>query len=129
MSVQTVEILEQLKSLNLIETDEVVKQNEDTFNVDASRAQTNLHVVIVYVTDEKEAENQQTEFDVVLEEVPSNKKIAILKLVRGITGLSLKDTKDFFDDLPQAVKSGIVIAEAQDIKQQLEAAGAFVSLK
>ena len=129
MSVQTVEILEQLKSLNLIETAELVKQIEDTFNVDASRSQINLPVVIDNGTDEKEAEIQQTEFDVVLEEVPSNKKIAILKLVRGITGLSLKDTKDFVDDLPQAVKSGIVIAEAQDIKQQLEAAGAFVSLK
>ena len=129
MSVQTVEILEQLKSLNLIETAELVKQIEDTFNVDASRSQINLPVVIDNGTDEKEAENQQTEFDVVLEEVPSNKKIAILKLVRGITGLSLKDTKDFVDELPQAVKSGIVIAEAQDIKQQLEAAGAFVSLK
>ncbi|MEM1392023.1 MAG: 50S ribosomal protein L7/L12 [Cyanobacteria bacterium P01_D01_bin.116] len=129
MSVQTVEILEQLKSLNLIETAELVKQIEDTFNVDASRSQINLPVVIDNGTDEKEAEIQQTEFDVVLEEVPSNKKIAILKLVRGITGLSLKDTKDFVDELPQAVKSGIVIAEAQDIKQQLEAAGAFVSLK
>ena len=129
MSVQTVEILEQLKSLNLIETAELVKQIEDTFNVDASRSQINLPVVIDNGTDEKEAEIQQTEFDVVLEEVPSNKKIAILKLVRGITGKSLKDTKDFVDELPQADKSGIVIAEAQDIKQQLEAAGAFVSLK
>jgi len=129
MSVKTVEIVEQLKSLSLIETSELVKQIEDTFNVDASRSQTNFPILIDNITDEKEAENQQTEFDVVLEEVPSNKKIAILKLVRGITGLSLKETKDFVDSVPKAIKSGIPIAEAEDIKQQLEAAGAFVSLK
>ncbi len=91
MSVQVLEILEQLKSLSLTETSELVKQIEDTFNVDASRVQVNLPVVINKITDEGEAETQQTEFDVVLEEVPSNKKIAILKLVRGITGLGLKE--------------------------------------
>ncbi|MDY6897886.1 MAG: 50S ribosomal protein L7/L12, partial [Cyanobacteriota bacterium] len=111
------------------ETSELVKQIENTFNVDASRSQINLPTVIDNITDEKEAENQQTEFDVVLEEVPSNQKIAILKLVRGITGLSLKETKDFVDSAPKAIKSGISIAEAEDIKQQLEAVEAKVSLK
>ena len=129
MSVQVLVIVEQLKSLSLIETTELVKQIEDTFNVDASRSQVNLPVVIDSVTDEKEAENQQTEFDVVLEEVPSNKKIAILKLIRGITGLGLKEAKDFVDSVPQTVKTGIAIAEAEDIKQQLEAVEAKVSLK
>lgn len=129
MSVQTIEILEQLKSLSLIETAELVKQIEDTFNVDASRSQINLPVVIDSVTDEEKVENQQTEFDVVLEEVPSNKKIAILKLIRGITGLGLKEAKDFVDSVPQTVKTGIAIAEAEDIKQQLQAVEAKVSLK
>ena len=129
MSVKTVEILEQLKILSLIETTELVKQIEDTFNVDASRCQINFPVVIGNVTDDKEAEIQQTEFDVVLEEVPSNKKIAILKLVRGITGLGLKEAKDFVDSVPQTVKTGIAIAEAENIKQQLEAVEAKVSLK
>ena len=129
MSVQVLVIVEQLKSLSLIETTELVKQIEDTFNVDASRSQVNLPVVIDSVTDEKEAENQQTEFDVVLEEVPSNKKIAILKLIRGITGLGLKEAKDFVDSVPQTVKSGIAIAEAEKIKEQLEAAEAKVSIK
>ncbi|MEM6754139.1 MAG: 50S ribosomal protein L7/L12 [Cyanobacteria bacterium P01_C01_bin.38] len=129
MSAQVLEIVEQLKSLSLIETSELVKQIEDTFNVDASREQINLPVVINNLADEKEAENQQTEFDLVLEEVPSNKKIAILKLIRGITGLELKEAKDFVDSVPQTVKSGIAIAEAEDIKQQLEAVEAKVSLK
>ena len=91
MSVQVLEILEQLKSLSLTETSKLVKQIEDTFNVDASRAQVNLPVLINSIPDETQIEGQQTEFDVVLEEVPSNKKIAILKLVRGITGLGLKE--------------------------------------
>lgn len=129
MSVKTVEIIEQLKSLSLIETSELVKQVEDTFNVDASRSQINLPILIDNIKDEKEAENQQTEFDVVLEEVPSNKKIAILKLIRGITGLGLKEAKDFVDSVPQTVKTSIAIAEAEDIKQQLEAVEAKVSLK
>ena len=129
MSVKNLEIVEQLKSLSLIETTQLVKQIEDTFNVDASRSQINLPAVIDYITDEQEAEIQQTEFDVVLEEVPSNKKIAILKLVRGITGLGLKEAKDFVDSVPQIVKTGIAIAEAEDIKQQLEAVEAKVSLK
>ena len=129
MSVKNLEIVEQLKSLSLIETTQLVKQIEDTFNVDASRSQINLPAVIDYITDEQEAEIQQTEFDVVLEEVPSNKKIAILKLVRGITGLGLKEAKDFVDSVPQTVKTGIAIAEAENIKQQLEAVEAKVSLK
>ncbi|AFY58751.1 ribosomal protein L7/L12 [Rivularia sp. PCC 7116] len=129
MSVQVLEIVEQLKSLSLVETTELVKQIEDTFNIDASRYQIKVPVVTDQITDEKEVESQQTEFDVVLEEVPSNKKIAILKLIRGITGLGLKEAKDFVDSVPQTVKTGIAIAEAEDIKQQLEAVEAKVSLK
>ncbi len=129
MSVQTVKILEKLKSLTLIETSELVKQIEDTFNVDASRSQVNLPVLIDSIADDEKIETQQTEFDVVLKEVLSNKKIAIIKLVREIKGLGLKEAKDFVDNLPQTVKTGIAIAEAEGIKQQLEAAEAKVSLK
>lgn len=65
MSVQVLEIAKQLKSLSLIETTELVRQIENAFNVDASRSQVNLPVVINKITDEGEAESQQTEFDVV----------------------------------------------------------------
>lgn len=128
MSVQVLEIVEQLKLLTLVETVELVQQIEDTFNVDASRSQINLPVVINQIPDEKEIE-KQTEFNVVLEEVPANKKIAVLKLVREIKGLGLKEAKHFVDNLPQTVKSGIAIAEAEDIKQQFEAVEATISLK
>ena len=129
MSAQVLEIVKQLKSLSLIETTELVKQIEDTFNVDASRSEVNFPVVIEQISDNQEIESQQTEFDVILEEVPAHRKIEILKLVRGITGLTLKDTKDFVDSVPQTVKSGIAIAEAEKIKEQLEAAETKVSIK
>ena len=128
MSVQTVEILEQLKSLSLIETAELVKQIEDSFNVDAFRQRVNLPLLIDLIPDENQIESQHT-FDLILEEVPPNKKIAILKLIREITGLALKEAKDFVDFVPQTVKTGIAIAEAEEIKQQLQTAGAKVSLK
>jgi large subunit ribosomal protein L7/L12 len=66
---------------------------------------------------------------VVLEEVPADKKIAILKVVRTLTGLALKEAKDFVESAPKVVKEAIALEAAEDIKQQLEAVGAKVSLK
>lgn len=127
MSVKTFDILEQLKSLTLTETVELVKQIEETFRVDASPRQ---RTGIIEIIEEKGEElSVQTEFDVVLEEVPADKKIAILKVVRTLTNLDLKSAKDFVDSVPNVVKEAIALDNANDIKQQLEAAGAKVSLK
>ena len=127
MSVKNLEILEQLKSLTLTEASELVKQIEVTFGVDASPRpiiQQQIHQTEIYVP-----EPPKTEFDVVLEEVPADKKIAILKVIRTITGLALKEAKDFVESAPKVVKEAIALEAAQDIKQQLEAVGAKVSLK
>ncbi len=127
MSVKTLEILEQLKSLTLTEAAELVKQLENTFRVDASPRQ---RTDIIEIIEEKGEElSVQTEFDVVLEEVPVDKKIAILKVVRTLTNLDLKAAKDFVESAPKVVKEAIALDDANDIKQQLEAAGAKVSLK
>ncbi|MBD1900945.1 50S ribosomal protein L7/L12 [Trichocoleus sp. DQ-A3] len=127
MSVKTIEILEQLKSLTLTEAAELVKQVEDTFRVDASPRQ---RTSIIEIIEEKGEElSVKTEFDVVLEEVPADKKIAILKVVRTLTNLDLKSAKDFVESAPKVVKEAIALADANDIKQQLEVAGAKVSLK
>jgi large subunit ribosomal protein L7/L12 len=127
MSVKTIEILEKLKSLTLTEAAELVKEVEDTFRVDASpRQQTGI---IEIIQEKGEELSVQTEFDVVLEEVPADKKIAILKVVRTLTGLDLKAAKDFVESAPKVVKEAIALDDANDIKQQLEAAGAKVSLK
>ncbi len=127
MSIKTVEIIDQLKSLTRVETAELVKQIEVTFGVDASPRpviQQRIHQTEIYVP-----EPEKTEFDVVLEEVPADKKIAILKVVRTITGLALKEAKDFVESAPKVVKEAIALEAAEDIKQQLEAVGAKVSLK
>jgi large subunit ribosomal protein L7/L12 len=127
MSVKNLEILEQLKSLTLTEASELVKQIEVTFGVDASPRpviQQPIYQTEIYVP-----EPEKTEFDVVLEEVPADKKITILKVVRTITGLALKEAKDFVESAPKVVKDAIALEAAEDIKQQLELAGAKVSLK
>jgi large subunit ribosomal protein L7/L12 len=134
MSINTVEILQQLKSLTRLEASELVKQIEVTFGVDASPRpviQQPIHKTEIYVP-----EPEKTEFDVVLEEVPADKKIAILKVVRTITGLALKEAKDFVESAPKVVKEAMpsagfanALEAAEDIKQQLEAVGAKVSLK
>ncbi len=127
MPIKTVEILEQLKSLTKLEAADLVKQIEVTFGVDASPRpviQQPIHQTEIYVP-----EPEKTEFDVVLEEVPADKKIAILKVVRTLTGLALKEAKDFVESAPKVVKEAIALEVAEDIKQQLELAGAKVSLK
>jgi large subunit ribosomal protein L7/L12 len=119
-------ILEQIKSLTLLETSQLVKQIEATFGVDASPRK----VIIKRGKDEpKPPETIQTEFDVILAEVPADKKIATLKVVRILTGLGLKEAKDFVESAPQVVKSAIALPDAQEIKQHLESVGAKVSLK
>jgi large subunit ribosomal protein L7/L12 len=72
---------------------------------------------------------EKTEFDVVLEEVPADKKIAVLKVVRTLTGLGLKEAKDLVEATPKAVKEGVAKADAEDAKKQLEEAGAKVAIK
>jgi large subunit ribosomal protein L7/L12 len=72
---------------------------------------------------------EQTEFDVVLEDVPADKKIAILKVVRTLTGLGLKEAKDLVESAPKAVKEAVAKDAAEDAKKQLEEAGAKVSIK
>ena len=126
MSAKTIEILEQIKSLTMLETSELVKQIETTFNVDASPAPI---IPIVNLEKEEPPEPAKTEFDVILEEVPADKKIATLKVVRTLTGLGLKEAKDFVESTPQVVKEAIALPDAEDIKQQLESVGAKVSIR
>jgi len=76
-----------------------------------------------------EAGEEKSEFDIVLEEVPADKKIAVLKVVRGITGLGLKEAKDLVESAPKSIKEGASKADAEDAKKQLEEAGGKVSLK
>jgi large subunit ribosomal protein L7/L12 len=128
MSVATDEILEKLKTLTLLEASELVKQIEEAFGVSAA-APVGGVVVAAGPVAAAEPVEEKTEFDVVLEEFPADKKIAILKEVRAITGLGLKEAKDLVEAAPKAVKEAIKKEDAEDIKKKLEAAGAKVSIK
>ena len=133
MSAATDEILEKLKSLTLLEASELVKQIEEVFGVSASAPAGGMMMMAPGGAAPggaaAEPEEEKTEFDVILEEVPGDKKIAILKVVRAITGLGLKEAKDMVESAPKAIKEGTGKDDAEETKKKLEEAGAKVSVK
>jgi large subunit ribosomal protein L7/L12 len=129
MSAATDEILEKLKSLTLLEASELVKQIEEAFGVSAAASAGVVMAAPAGAAAAAEPVEEKTEFDVILEEVPADKKIAVLKEVRTITGLGLKEAKDLVEATPKPLKEGIKKEDAEDIKKKLEAVGAKVSVK
>jgi large subunit ribosomal protein L7/L12 len=133
MSAKTDEILEQLKSLSLLEASELVKQIEEAFGVSAAAPAGGMMMPMGAMPGAPgaaaEEVEEKTEFDVILEEFPADKKIAILKVVRGITGLGLKEAKDLVEGAPKPIKEGVAKDAAEDVKKQLEDAGAKVTVK
>lgn len=130
MSAATDEILEKLKTLTLLEAADLVKQIEETFGVSAAAPVGGMMMMAPGAgAAAAEEVEEKTEFDVVLEEVPADKKIAVLKVVRTLTGLGLKEAKDLVEAAPKAVKEAIAKEAAEDAKKQLEEAGAKVSVK
>jgi large subunit ribosomal protein L7/L12 len=130
MSAATDEILEKLKGLSLLEASELVKQIEETFGVSAAAPAGGMMMMAPGAAGAAaEPEEEKTEFDVVLEEVPADKKIAILKVVRSLTGLGLKEAKEMVESAPKAIKEAVAKDAAEEAKKQLEDAGAKVSVK
>lgn len=130
MSAATDEILEKLKGLSLLEAAELVKQIEETFGVSAAAPVGGMMMMAPGAgAAAAEPEEEKTEFDVILEEVPADKKIAVLKVVRALTGLGLKEAKDLVESAPKAVKEAVAKEAAEDAKKQLEESGAKVSIK
>lgn len=132
MSATTDQILDQLKSLTLLEAAELVKQIEEAFGVSAAAPAGGMMMMPAGggagAAPVEEVE-EQTEFDVILDEVPADKKIAILKVVRTLTGLGLKEAKDLVESTPKPVKEAIAKDAAEDAKKQLEEVGAKVTVK
>ena len=127
MSAATDTILEQLKSLTLLEAAELVKQIEEAFGVSAAAP---VGVASVGPAAVVEAAEEQTEFSVVLDGLADDsKKISVLKVVRAITGLGLKEAKDLVEAAPKDVLSGVGRAAAEDAKKQLEEAGGKITIK
>ncbi len=116
-------IIEELKGLTVLELSELVHAVEDEFGVSAAAA-----VAVAAPTDGAAAAAVQTEFDVILKSAGSS-KIGVIKVVREITGLGLKEAKALVDGAPKAVKEQVSEDEANAVKEKLEAAGAEVEIK
>jgi large subunit ribosomal protein L7/L12 len=130
MSAATDEILEKLKTLSLLEAAELVKQIEEAFGVSAAAPAGGMMMMAPGGgAAAAEAVEEKTEFDVVLEEVPADKKIAVLKEVRAVTGLGLKEAKELVESTPKAIKEATSKDDAEDIKKKVEAAGGKVAIK
>ena len=123
MSVES--ILESIEKLTLLEAAELVKAMEEKFGVSAAAPV----AVAAAPAAAAPAEEEASEVNVILASVPADKKIAVLKEVRAITGLGLKEAKDLVDGAPKAIKEGVKKEDAAAIKKQLEEAGAVVEIK
>lgn len=118
------EIIEAISSMTVLELSELVKAIEEKFGVSAAAPV----AVAAAAPAAAAAEEEKTEFDVILASAGES-KIQVIKVVREITGLGLKDAKALVDGTPKPVKEGVSKADAEDIKGKLEAAGATVELK
>ena len=132
MNEKLTNIIDQLKTLTLLEAAELVKEIETTFGVDTSVASAPVMVAGVAPAggdSGADAGEVQDSFEVTLTEVPADKKIAVLKVVRNLTGLGLKESKEIVDNVPKSLKEGVSKSEADAMIKELEAAGAKAMAK
>lgn len=129
MSTKIQDIIEQLKTITLLEAAELITKIEQTFGVDASIS--NFGPTTIGITPETSiiVEQEKTEFDVILEEVPSGQRIPVIKVVRNLTSLGLKEAKDLIEALPKIIQEGITKEEAENAKKLLEEVGGKVIIK
>jgi large subunit ribosomal protein L7/L12 len=121
------ELIEEIKKMSVLELSELVKALEEEFGVSAAMPVAAAAAPAGAAAAPAEAE-EKTEFDVILK-AAGEKKIQVIKVVRAITGLGLKEAKDLVDGAPNPVKQGLNKEEVEDIKKQLEEAGAEVEVK
>ena len=119
----TAEFIEAIKELSVLELNELVKACEEEFGVSAAAG-----VVVAAAGGAAEEAEEKTEFDVELTDVGPN-KVKVIKVVRELTGLGLKEAKTAVDEAPKVIKEGVSKEEAEDIKAKFEAEGAKVTLK
>ena len=124
MAITKQDILEAVSNLTVMELNDLVKAFEEKFGVSAAA----LAVSGGAAAGGAAAAEEKTEFDVILT-AAGDQKVGVIKVVRAITGLGLKEAKDMVDGAPKAVKEGVSKAEAEDIQKQLEEAGAKVEIK
>lgn len=135
---QVTEIIEKLKSITLLEATELVKQIEETFGVETSIApMAAVNVTSSPAVEEKSSKekgkDEQITFDLILQEVPSederSKRLTVFRIIRELTSLGLKESKELTNSLPKAIKESVSKSEAEEAKKQLESAGAKVAIQ
>jgi large subunit ribosomal protein L7/L12 len=122
MAISQADILDAVSNMTIMEIVDLISAMEEKFGVSAAAVAVAAPAAAAAVVEE------QTEFDVILTSFGEN-KVAVIKTVRGITGLGLKEAKDAVEGVPTVLKEGIPKAEAEDIKKQLSEAGATVEIK
>jgi len=126
MSVTKEQVVEFISSMTVLDLAEFIKELEEKFGVSAAAPVAAFAAAPAGAP--AEAAEEKTEFDVVLKEAGAN-KIGVIKVVRALTGLGLKEAKDKVDGAPQTIKEGVSKADAEDAKKQLTEAGAVVEVK
>jgi large subunit ribosomal protein L7/L12 len=124
MAVSKEDILESIANMSVMDVVDLIAAMEEKFGVSAAAAV----AVAAGPAAAAEAAEEQTEFDVIMTSFGEN-KVSVIKAVRGITGLGLKEAKDMVEGIPSTIKEGAAKAEAEELKKKLEEAGASVELK
>ncbi len=127
MAVTKEDVLGYLEKASMLDVSELIKDIEDKFGVTAA-APVAVAAAPAAGGADAEAAAEQTEFDVILES-SGDKKIQVIKVVRSLTSLGLKEAKDLVDSAPKAIKEGVSKAEAEDVQKQIEEAGGVVNVK
>ena len=126
MAISKADVISFIENMSVLELAELVKELEDKFGVSAAAPVAVAAAAAPAAA--AEAAEEKTEFDVILKAAGAN-KIAVIKVVRALTGLGLKEAKDLVDGAPKAVKSAVAKEEAEDAKKQLAESGAEVEVK
>ncbi|ORC38200.1 50S ribosomal protein L7/L12 [Marispirochaeta aestuarii] len=129
MAITKDEILETIAGMSVLEVSELVKAMEEKFGVTAAAPVAVAAAPGAAAGGDAAAEDEQTEFDVILKSVADGKKIPVIKEVRAITGLGLKEAKEIVEAGDKAIKEGVSKEEAAQMKEKLEAAGGVVEVK
>ncbi len=129
MNTNLYHIIDQLKILTLLEARDLVKEIEKEFEVSIAQPLTVAPSALAISTTEASLEEEQSSFDLYLLEVPSDKKIAVLKIVRSVTGFGLKESKEIVDTVPKMIKESMSKEEAETLKNEFESLGAKVQIK
>ena len=128
MAVTEKDVIDYIKGMSVLEVSEMVKKLEEELGVQAAAAMPVAAMGAVPGAGGSEATEEQTEFDVILTTI-GDKKINVIKTVREVTSLGLKEAKDLVESAPKAVKEGVAKDEAEEIKKKFEAAGAQAEIK